>query len=136
MTQKDIAIKCLEKLDIYGPYVRKFQSKKTIPCFFENFSGFYADQEPELWNKVKEVEATCGRIVYAITHEFTEFGELWSMLMSPKDDEVLADVLFAVDATNRRFYAFSYVWNKTDDQCSEFGDIAVQAAFGGIKRIH
>ena len=35
--QKEIAMQCLEKLKIYGPYVRKFQSTKTLPCFFENF---------------------------------------------------------------------------------------------------
>ena len=35
--QKDIAVECLEKLDIYKPYIKKFK-EKTMPCFFENFS--------------------------------------------------------------------------------------------------
>ena len=31
--------------------------------------------------------------------------------------------------------AFAYVWNKTDDWCSELGTITVKSAGGGIKRI-
>ena len=56
MTQKEMAVACLEKLDIYKPYIRKFKSKAGTPCFFENFGGFYVDQEPEIYEKVKEVE--------------------------------------------------------------------------------
>ena len=37
--QKELAIKCLEKLDIYKPYITKFKSAKTMPCFYENFGG-------------------------------------------------------------------------------------------------
>jgi len=29
----------------------------------------------------------------------------------------------------------SYVWNKTDEICSEFGSISVQSACGGLRRI-
>lgn len=135
MTQKEIAIQYLEKLNIYGPYIRKFKSKAGIPCFFENFAGFYADQEPELWNKIKEVEQEYGCLVYAITHELTNLGEMWSMLCVAKDTDSLEDTMFTADATNRRFYTFAYVWNRSCDYGSEFGDIVVQAAFGGIKRI-
>lgn len=135
MTQKEIAIQCLKKMYIHSPYVRKFSSKKGIPCFFEQFAGFYADQEPELWNKIKEVEAEHGCLVYAITHEITDLGEMWSMLCVPKDTDSMEDVLFDADATGRKFYAFAFVWNKSWDQGSEFGDIVVKAAFGGIKRM-
>lgn len=133
LTQKDIAVECLQKLNIYGPYVRKFQSKKTIPCFFENFGGFWADQEPELWSKIKEVENEYGCLVYAITHEYFEFGECWSMLCVSKDAENDTDCL--LQSTISRFYAFAYVWNKSNEHLSEFGDIAVHSFGGGIKRI-
>jgi hypothetical protein len=130
--QKEIAVRCLEMLDIYKPYIRKFKSKEGIPCFFENYAGFYADQEEKLWNKIKEIESERGYIVYAVTHEILNFGETWSMLCVPQNTE-LKDVLDRINS--QEFYAFAYVWNETNDLFSEAGDIAVRAAYGGIKRI-
>lgn len=131
--QKEIAVKCLEKLNIYKPYIRKFKSKAGIPCFFENFGGFYADQEEKLWNKIKEIEKECDLTVYAITHEFTDFGETWSMLCVTEEDTNVGSVLSEQD--NNMFYAFAYVWNETTPAFSEFGDVAVKSFGGGIKRI-
>ena len=131
--QKEIAVECLEKLDIYKPYIRKFKSDETMPCFYENFGGFWADQEPELWSKIKEVEKEYNCLVYATTHEFFEFGECWSMLCVSKDTKEVRDCL--IQNTISRFYAFAYVWNQTDEWLSEFGDIVVQSFGGGIRRI-
>lgn len=133
--KKTIAIACLETLDVYKPYVSKFSSKDSIPCFFENYAGFYANQEPELMNKIAEIESGYHCLVYAITHEITDFGELWSMLCVP-DEVTIDDVLFSADEGKNMWYAYAYVWNKSDDLCSEFGDIVVQSRFGGIKRVH
>jgi hypothetical protein len=133
MTQKEVAVECLQKLDIYKPYIRRFEVA-GIPCFFEGFGGFYVDQEEELWNKIKEVEEEYGCLVYAITHEYFEFGRCWSMLCISKDTKEVRDCLLAATSANT-FYAFAYVWNQTDDLLSEFGDIAVQSFGGGIRRI-
>ena len=132
--QKEIAIQCLEKLGIYKPYINKFKSSKTLPCFFENFGGFWADQEPELYQKIKEVENEFGCLVYAVTHELTDFGECWSMLCVNKAAEEMSEVLGTFNT--REYYAFAYVWNKSNESLSEFGDVVVAARFGGIKRIH
>ncbi len=133
MSQKEIAVRCLERLDIYKPYIRRFEVA-DLPCFFENYGGFWADQEQGLWNKAKEVEKEYGCLVYAITHEFFEFGECWSMLCVSKSTESIEDCLGAFCKPGT-FYAFAYVWNKTDEWLSEFGDIVVQSFGGGIKRI-
>ena len=133
-TQKELAIQCMEKLDIYKPYIEKFKSEKTMPCFFENFAGFWVDQEPEIYNKMKEVESEYGCLVYAITHEITNIGETWSMLCIPQSAEGIEDVLGSFNS--REYYAFSYVWNKMNPIFSEFGDIVVKSFGGGIKRIH
>ena len=131
--QKEIAIQCLEKLNIYRPYIKRFQSKAGTPCFFENFAGFYADQEPKLYNKIKEVEDEFSCLVYAITHEITDFGECWSMLCVPKDSDGISDCLD--EYRKNTFYAFSYVWNTQNEEFSEFGDIVVKSFGGGIKRV-
>lgn len=133
MTQKEIAIQCLEKLDIYKPYINKFKSQKTLPCFFENFGGFWVDQEPELFSKIREVEDEFGCLVYAVTHELTNFGEYWSMLCVTKAAEEMSEVLGTFNSME--YYAFAYVWNKSNEILSEFGDIVVAARFGGIKRL-
>lgn len=133
MTQKEIALECLQKLDIYQPYIRRFEVA-GIPCFFEGFAGFYADQEPELWNKIKEVENEYGCLVYAITHELMEFGECWSMLCVNKEAESVSDVLGSFNSSE--YYAFAYVWNRQNETFSEFGDVVVMARFGGIKRVY
>ena len=132
--QKELAIQCLEKLDIYKPYIRKFKSAAGTPCFFENFAGFYVDQEPEIYNKMKEVEKEHDVLVYALTHELTDFGETWSMLCVPSDCETIGDCLGRFN--QNEYYVFSYVWNKSNDLFSEFGDIVVKSFGGGIKRIH
>ncbi len=133
MTQKEIAVECLQKLAIYKPYINRFKSVKGTPCFFEHFAGFWADQEPELLDKIEEVEKEYGCLVYAVTHELFIFGECWSMLCVSKDTKEVTDCL--VQSTINRFYAYAYVWNKSNEQLSEFGDIAVQSLGGGIKRI-
>ena len=130
--QKEIAIKCLEKLNIHKPYVKIF-SKEMLPCFYENYIGFWADQEPELWSKIKEVESEHKVLVYAITHEYLEDMELWSMLCVPSDCEGVEDVVG--NFNGNEFYAFSYTWNKSVEYFSEFGDVAVRACYGGLKRI-
>ena len=137
MNQKEVAIQCLEKLDIYKPYIRKFKSAAGIPCFFENYAGFYVDQEPEIHSKINEIEAEYKCLVYAITHEITNIGETWSMLCVPQDNDGVDDLLIKFNASigNGEFYAFAYVWNKSDDYLSEFGDIVVRAVYGGLKRI-
>ena len=132
--QKEIAVRCLEMLDIYKPYIRKFKSEKTMPCFFENFGGFWADQEPELYGKVLDLQREYGCLVYAITHEFTEVGEMWSMLCVPSDCDEVEDILGYFNFNE--YYAFAYVWNKTNDMYSEFGDVVVKSFGGGIKRVN
>jgi hypothetical protein len=132
--QKEIAVQCLEKLDIYKPYIRKFKSKAGIPCFFENYAGFYVDQEPEIYNKMKEIEKEYDILVYALTHEITDLGETWSMLSVPSDCETIEDCLGSFNQNEH--YAFSYVWNKSNPIFSEFGDVVVKSFAGGLKRIH
>ena len=131
MTQKEVALSAMKTLDIYAPYIKKFEKDGTI-TLFERFGGYYIeeDNEPELLKKIREFEAEYGSIVYAVTHTFTQFGELYEFLCISKYEEEWEDTL----ADIKDGYAFSYVWNKTDEWCSEFGTITVQSLGGGIRR--
>ena len=82
---KDIAISVLGDLAIYSPYINGFKSKKRRITFFENYAGFWIDQEDEAYQKMKEIEEKYNIMVYAVTHEYLEFGECWDFLFVPSD---------------------------------------------------
>ena len=134
MTQeqrKEQAIKYMTTLDIYKPYIKGFKENDQV-CFYEQFAGFWVDQELEVYKKMKEIEQEHNCTVYAITHEFLEFGECYSFLIVT-DYEEESDTL--VEKYGKEITAFAYVWNKDVEWCSEFGTIAVQSFGGGIRRV-
>ena len=75
IAKKEKAIEIMKKMDIYKPYIKGFRESDKV-CFFEGFGGFWIDQEPELHEKMKAIEEKHKCKVYAVTHEYTEFGAL------------------------------------------------------------
>lgn len=131
ITKKEKAIELLKKMDIYKPYIQGFRDSDKV-CFFERFGGYWVEQEPELYEKMKSLEKKYNCLVYAVTHEFTEFGELYDFLIVTDYPKEWDDLVYSQGSYHT---AFAYVWNKDDDQCSEFGSVTVQSFGGGIKRI-
>ena len=129
--KKQKAIELMGKLDIYKPYIKGFRENNKV-CYFEGFGGFWAEQNKELMEKVNEFEKEHNCLVYAITHEYTDFGECYDLLFIPDYEEEWDDILLKY---NGDYYAYAYVWNKTDDWCSEFGTIGIRSFGGGIKRV-
>ena len=132
--QKENAIKYLERLGCYKPYLKAYKDKDIV-TMYESFGGYYVEQdtEPELFSKIREVEKEFGGTVYAVIHNFFEFGECYTMLWSGKYEE---DEEYSIEKINdSTSYAFAYVWNKDDDLCSEFGTVGIKAALGGLLRI-
>ena len=125
------AIELLKELDIYEPYIKGFEKENNV-CFFERFGGYWVYQEPEILKKMKEIEEEFNCTVYAITHEYTEFGECYSFMLVTRYKYEWDNLLFKDGST---FYAFSYVWNKTYEHFSEFGTIGVRSFGGGITRV-
>ncbi len=119
------------KLDIYKPYINGFRENNKV-CFFENFGGFWAEQEPELMAKIQEFEKEHNCLVYAVTHEYTDFGECYDFLYI-SDYEEDWGYMFSKEGTT--FYIGAYVWNKDVEWCSEFGTIGIRSFGGGIKRV-
>lgn len=129
--KKDKALEVMQTMDIYKPYIKDFQDEDNV-CFFENFGGYWVFQEPEIEAKMKEIEKKYNCLVYAITHEFTEFGELYDFLIIT---DYKSEWKNLVHSYGNKHTAFAYVWNKDDEWCSEFGSITVQSFGGGIRRI-
>ena len=135
--RKEKAIELMKKLDIYKPYIKGFEKDNDV-CFFEGFGGFWVYQEPEIYGKMKKIEEKYNATVYAITHEFTEFGELYDFLLVTDYKEEwdnLVETYKGKKDNNNTIYAFAYVWNTTDDNSSELGTICIQSFGGGIRRI-
>ncbi len=128
--KKKKAIEYLTTLNIYEDYITGFRKYDNV-CFFERFGGYWAFQEPELMKKIREVENRYNCLVYAVTHEYTEFGELYDLLIVSGYQEDWDGLLVK---TNSGFLAFAYVWNKDDNSCSELGTIGVRSFGGGIMR--
>lgn len=126
------AIELMNKIGFYHSFVDllKNQDKKYL---FYDFDCCSISNEPKLVKKIKEIEEKYGLLVYAVTYELMEFGECYSLLVIPKykeDWELLFDE-YSKDIKS----VFAYVWNKTDDNCSEFGRVLIKNIGGFIKRI-
>lgn len=129
--RKEKAIEIMKKLKIYKPYIDGFKEKNNV-CFFEMFGGFWAYQEPELINKIKEIEKDYNCTIYAITHEYTDFGECYDFLMVTDYPD---EWNYILESYGNQHNVFAYVWNKTDEDCSELGTIVIESFGGGIRRI-
>lgn len=130
--KKNKAIELMKTLDIYEPYIQGFEQEDKV-CFYEMFGGYWVEQEKEIYDKMKQLENKYKCVVYAITHEFTDFGELYDFLIVPDYKSDWKGLLHK--QSNNEFIAYAYVWNRTDDLCSEFGSIVVQSFGGGIRRV-
>ena len=129
--KKAKAVEMLKELDIYKPYIDGFKEENNV-CYFERYAGYWAYQDEELMKKIKQIEQWYNCLVYAVTHEYLEFGECYSLLVIPDYKE---DWDYILEKAQNGYYAYAYVWNKTDNDCSEFGTIGVESFGGGLKRV-
>ena len=129
--KKAEAINRMRVLDLYNPYIKAFKDKDEI--FMSEMTGgvYEFSSNSKLCDKVREFEAEHNALVYHVIRTVTEFGELYSFLfVSDYEEEWEMD-----NADIAEGYALAYVWNATDEWCSEFGSIGVRGKFGGIVRV-
>ena len=99
----------------------------------EQFGGYYVYQDKEILDKMISIEKEYNVKVYAITHEYTEFGELYDFLVVTEYPEEWNTLVIKNKNTAS---VFAYVWNKDCEWYSEFGSIGIQCFGGGIRRIN
>lgn len=131
--QKQKALYAMKELDILPAYINKFKYHGTL-TMFEGFGGYYMDEDDEITKQIRELEQRYGFLCYAVTHENTEFGELYDLLIISKYHEDWGHTVW-VDKDSNRSIAFCYVINHDCDWCSEFGDVAFVRFGGGLLRI-
>lgn len=138
--RKKKAIKLMTKLGLYQPFINEFKNNNKV-AYFENHAGYWAEENPELYEKIKEIEHKYNYTVYAVTHERqTYYGELYDFLIVPGDPENWSVGLKLMGKTeevpsHNIFSAFSYVWYKNYELSSDLEVIMIDSFGGGIKRI-
>lgn len=123
------AVRRMETMGIYKPYINALKKSNRV-CFYENYGGFWVDQEPELLDKVRWFEEKYNAVVYAITHEFTDFGEMYDFLFVSEYEDEWDD---EITPSEKGYYSVAYVWNKSGEG-SEFGTVGVTCYGGGVRR--
>lgn len=126
--QKQEAIARMKMLKLSPNIIREFD-KEGIVNLSEN-GGILYWLTSEQQTMVDEFEAENNALVYHVIHDFTEFGELYSLLYVSKYDEE-----WEYDREDLKYgTALVYVKNVTDEICSEFGSIGIRPQFGGLVR--
>jgi len=125
------AIKMMKTLGLFGPCIKAFDRHDEVQLT-EPTGGLYEfSDDAELNAKIKEFEETYNTLVYHVIHTYTQFGELYNFLfVSDYEEEWEMDIADIKDG-----YVVAYVWNKSDDWCSEMGSIVVRELFGGLVRV-
>ena len=129
--KKEEAIKRMNILGLYKPCIKVFEKYDEVQLT-EPTGGLYEfSDDEELKAKVKEFEEEYDALVYHVIHTYTQFGELYNFIyVSDYKEEWEFD-----RADVKAGYAVAYVWNKSNEWCSEMGSIAIRELFGGLVRV-
>ncbi len=127
-TQKQEAIKRMKTLKLYPQVIKEFEEEDVINKSEHGGILYWLDEKEQ--KMVRTFEAEYGAAVYHVIHNYTEFGELYSLLYVSKYREE-----WEYDRDDLKSgYICSYVVNVSDDTCSEFGSIGIKMQFGGLVR--
>jgi len=128
LEQKQEALNRMKKLDIYFQAIKEFDKENIINKSEHGGMLYWLDEKEQEF--VKEFEEKYNAVVYHIIHNYTEFGELYSLLfVSQHKEEWDWD---NEDIKNN--IAMVYVKNIDEDAFSEFGSIGIKSQFGGLVR--
>lgn len=138
--KKEEAVRRMKEIGLMDVVITDFkQSNKLYYSEHSPVGGilYWLENEPEWVEKVKLIEEQFDILVYHITHEHTEFGELLTMLYVNKyQDEWEQDF---EDIKNKRpngeFTCYGYCLNLTVPEFSEFGSVAMKLTNGGLLRV-
>lgn len=128
--KKKRAICALKLLCVSRTYIKDFEENGRV-YLFEDFAAKKIHKKSELAERISKIETTGGCLVYAVTHENTEVGELYSFLIVSEYEE---DVTL-VPVAPMMYRVYAYVWNKDREYFSEYGTVTIQSFDGGIRRL-
>lgn len=130
--KEEIFNECLKRLEILNiskQCINAFKNGKVWES--EGIGALYEvnEEEQKIINDF-EKEHTNYK-VYHLIHNLTDFGELYNIFYVGTDKEEWEEEKEDL----KQNYAFVYVYNKTDNWCSEFGTIGIRRNIGGLIRV-
>ena len=131
-TQEKVYNECLrrmEKLDLSKQCISAFKHGKVWES--EGIGALYELNEEEQKIVDKFEGENKNYKVYHIIHNVFEFGEIYSLLYV----DTYFDEWKYFDSDLESGITFVYAYNKTDDNCSEFGSIGIKKNIGGLIRV-
>ena len=126
--QKQEAIERMKLLELYPNIIKEFEKDGILNMSeSEGFLYWLNSDEQAI---VDDFENKHNALVYHVIHNYTEFGELYSLLyISENENE------WGYDKDDlKNGIALAYVKNVNTDWCSEFGSISIKPQFGGLIR--
>lgn len=128
--QKQEAIERMKMLKIYSQAIKEFEKENVINVSEHGGILFWLDDEQQ--EMVKRFEEKYNAVVYHVIHNYTEFGELYSLLyVSQHENE------WDYDKDDiKHNIALCYVVNKDEENFSEFGSIGIKPQYGGVIRTY
>ena len=125
------AVKRMKALRLFKPCIKAFITYDELQLTEPNGGLYEFSDNEELNAKIKEFEEEYDALVYHVIHTYTQFGELYNFLyVSDYEEEWEFD-----NEDVKSGYVVAYVWNRSDEWCSEIGGIAVRELFGGLVRV-
>ena len=126
--QKQEAIERMKMLKIYSQAIKEFEKENVINVSEHGGILFWLDDEQQ--EMVKQFEEKYNAVVYHVIHNYTEFGELYSLLYVSQHEQE-----WDYDKDDiKHDIALCYVVNKDEENFSEFGSIGIKPQFGGVIR--
>ena len=126
--QKQEALKRMKLLKLYPNIIKEFEKDGIVNLSENGGILYWLDSTQKAI--VDHFETENNALVYHVIHNYTEFGELYSLLYVSQYEEEWKDDRYDL----KDGYALAYVKNMDDDTCSEFGSIGIKEQFGGLVR--
>ena len=126
--QKQEAIERMKMLKIYSQAIKEFEKENVINVSEHGGILFWLDDEQQ--EMIKRFEEKYNAVVYHVIHNYTEFGELYSLLYVSQHEE---EWDYDKDDIKHNI-ALCYVVNKDEENFSEFGSIGIKPQYGGVIR--
>ena len=128
---KEEALRRMKKWNLHENVIREFKDEDKLNKSERSFAPgilYYLNEEETAM--IKEWEAIYGGLVYHVIHDYTNIGELYTLLFISKYEEEW-------EYDNRDIEAeepLCYVINKDYNFNSEFGRCIIKPANGGLER--